>query len=648
VTEVEEARPVRVLIVEDNPTDAKLLVRALQQAGHAVDAHRVDTPEDMRRALAESQWDVILSDWSMPQFTAIDALAILHEADDDVPFIIVSGTVGEELAVEAMRAGAHDFVLKDRLARLAPAVERELRERHIRAAKGHTEDALRLSEHRFARLAESGIVGIAFADVNGRVHDANEAFYRMIGVTRETAPPVWSELTPNDWKDTEARALVELRETGVARPWEQELLRADRSRIPVLVGVAMLDPPNCIAFVADLSERKRAEAALRRSEEQLRQAQKMEAVGVLAGGIAHDFNNLLSVILSYTDLAVHSLPEFDPLRTDMEEVHNAGRRAADLTRQLLAFSRRQVMQPRVLDLNEVLQDMQKLLGRLLGEDIQLALNPGPALARVKVDPGQIEQVVMNLAVNARDAMPRGGMLTIETANVEFDARTASDHVGTTIGRHVMLAVSDNGCGIDRETQARIFEPFFTTKEIGRGTGLGLSTVLGIVQQSGGTIWVYSERGVGTTFKVYLPAAPDGEKDTGRSTSVALADVRGTETVLLVEDDSALRTLACAILRRHGYEVLDAQSGGDALLICEQHSGPIDVLLTDVVMPRMSGRELAERLHVARPGMRVLYMSGYTDDTVVRHGILEADVAFLQKPITPGALVRRVREVLDAT
>ncbi len=646
-----EERPLRVLVVEDDPTDARLLVRALQQAGHAVDAHRVETPADMRRALAEHDWDAILSDWSMPQFTALDALAIVRETGDDVPFIIVSGTVGEELAVEAMRAGAHDFVLKDRLARLAPAVERELRERQMRAAKGHTEDALRLSEERFARLADSGIVGIAFADVDGRLHDANEAFFRMLGHSRESyvdRPMLLSEMTPPEWRHTDEHARHELETTGVAPPWEKELFHANGTRVPVLVGVAMIDPPNCIAFVADLTERKRAEAALRRSEEQLQQAQKMEAIGVLAGGIAHDFNNLLSVILSYTDLALHSLPESDPLRADMEEVHNAGCRAAELTRQLLAFSRRQVMQPHVLDLNEVLADMQKLLGRLLGEDIQLALNPAPELARVKVDRGQIEQVVMNLAVNARDAMPRGGMLTIETANVDFDVAAATAHVGAAAGRHVMIAVTDSGCGMDRETQARVFEPFFTTKEIGRGTGLGLSTVLGIVQQSGGTIWVYSELDVGTTFKIYLPAAPYGEKDTGRAAAAVLADVEGTETVLLVEDDPALRTLACTILRRHGYRVLDVQSGGDALLACEQHAGPIHLLLTDVVMPRMSGRELAARLLARRPDMRVLYMSGYTDDAVVRHGVLEADVAFLQKPITPAALIRKVREVLDAT
>jgi two-component system cell cycle sensor histidine kinase/response regulator CckA len=642
-------RQLRVLIAEDSPTDAKLVVAELRRAGFAVDFERVETAPAMRDALARGPWDLVISDWSMPHFRAPEALAVVHEAGIEVPFIIVSGTVGEETAVEAMRSGARDFVLKDRLARLAPAVERELKEAAMRVSHTRAEERLRQSEARFARLSESGIIGIAFADVDGNVHDANDAYCQMFGYSREdvlAGRMSWDKMTPPEYAEVDAAAVDRLRRTGVTRPWEKEMLRKDGSRLPLLIGVAMLDETNCIAFAADLSERKQAEAALRRSEDQLRQAQKLEAIGGLAGGVAHDFNNILSVILSYMHLGLEDLSEGDPLRADLLEVKQAALRAAELTRQLLAFSRRQVLQPRVVDLNEVLAGMTRMLERLIGEDVELAVNPGGGLDPVKVDPGQIEQVVMNLAINARDAMPRGGKLTIETSSVVLDEFYAADHPGTEPGPHVMLAVSDSGSGIEPAILARIFDPFFTTKEVGKGTGLGLSTVLGIVQQSGGSIWVYSEPGIGTTFKVYLPVAdgPDDLRDPERP--VEPADLRGTETVLVVEDDPALRALVRSILRRRGYEVLEAQSGGDALLICEQHQTGIDLLLTDVVMPRMSGRQLAERLLPLRPDMRVIYMSGYTDDAIVHHGVLHSKMAFVQKPITPESLARKVREVLD--
>jgi PAS domain S-box-containing protein len=402
------------------------------------------------------------------------------------------------------------------------------------------------------------------------------------------------------------------------------------------------------ALQREMAERIQAEAALLRTEEQLRQSQKMESLGRLAGGIAHDFNNLLSVILGYIDLWEHAPPGMVPAADEIAEVGVAGRRAADLTRQLLAFSRQQVLEPLRIDLNEHVGNLEKMLRRLIGEDIDLRFEADPRLARVKVDPGQVEQVILNLVVNARDAMPKGGHLTIETANVELDEDYAREHVGVTPGAFVMLAVSDTGTGMDASTRARIFEPFFTTKARGKGTGLGLSTVLGIVQQSEGSVWVYSEPGRGTTIKIYLPVDPDPSE----ISRVRLAPrvkpgmTRGSETILLVEDETAVRQVARAILQRSGYEVIEASNGAEALEHCRRSDRGIDLLLTDVIMPAMGGRELVEKALALRPNLRVLFMSGYTDDTVVRHGVLQAGVAFLQKPITPERLASKVREVLD--
>ncbi len=392
----------------------------------------------------------------------------------------------------------------------------------------------------------------------------------------------------------------------------------------------------------EVRERKDTEAALRKSEEQLRQSQKMEATGRLAGGIAHDFNNLLSVILSYSAMLISDLPPDSQVRADVEEIRRAGERAAKLTRQLLAFSRQQVLAPAIVDLNEIITGMDKMLGRIIGEDVELRIVPAARLGKTRVDPGQIEQVIMNLVVNAREAMPRGGTVSIETADVDLGSDYAAEHPGVTAGPHVVLAVTDTGTGMDNATQARIFEPFFTTKET--GTGLGLSTTFGIVKQSGGHLWVYSEPGRGSTFKVYLPRST-GDGVAAKAAGPAPVD-RGSETILLVEDEEQVRAITRSILTRNGYQVLEAKGPADALTLCERFAGTIHLLLTDLVMPKMSGRELAEKLSPKRRGMRVLFMSGYTHDTVVHHGVLEASIAFLQKPLTPESLTRKVREVLD--
>jgi CheY-like chemotaxis protein len=360
--------------------------------------------------------------------------------------------------------------------------------------------------------------------------------------------------------------------------------------------------------------------------------------------VAHDFNNLLTIINGFAALLTEQTSTQDPRRDQLKEILMAGEKAASLTRQLLAFSRRQLLEPRVLDLNSVLADIEKMLRHLIGEDVELVTTLRPDLGRVKVDPGQIEQVVMNLAVNTRDAMPEGGKLLIETSNVEIDEDYAGSHANMMPGKYVMMAVSDTGCGMDLDTQRHIFEPFFTTKEKGQGTGLGLATVYGIVKQSGGFIWVYSEPGQGSTFKIYFPRVEE-VVPTAKSAKLRTRQVKGSETVLVVEDEGGVRALLCETLASHGYKVLEAAGAAQALQIAEQHTEPIHLLLTDVVMPHTGGKELVKRLSTLHPETKVLYISGYADDAIVRHGILEGGTPFLQKPFPPKALLVKIREVL---
>lgn len=505
--------------------------------------------------------------------------------------------------------------------------------------------ALQESEERFRATFEQAAVGLAHLGLDGRWLRVNQKLCDIIGYSfEELSQLTLPQLIYADDLDTnreQARRLVvdEIQTYSL----EQRYTRKDSSLVWVNVTVSLLrdasgQPKYFIGVVEDITERKQL-------EEQYRHAQKMEAVGRLAGGIAHDFNNLLTVINGYSELALHGLTEFDPLQKSIREIRKAGERAARLTHQLLAFSRQQILQPEILDLHEVITDISKMLTRLIGEDIELVIITKAGLHRVKADPGQIEQVVMNLAVNARDAMPQGGKLTIDLANVELADDFARRHLRLAPGSYVRLAISDTGVGMDKRTLSRIFEPFFTTKEQGKGTGLGLATVYGIVNQSGGSILVYSEPGWGTTFKIYLPQI----KEVSESTSVSLPQEHPSqrgETILLVEDEPGVRNLVRDTLKEDGYIVLEASNSAEALLLCEQHPGQIHLLFTDVVMPGLSGRQLAERLLPLRPELKILYMSGYTDDAIVRHGVLEPGVAFLHKPFTPQILARKVREVLD--
>jgi two-component system cell cycle sensor histidine kinase/response regulator CckA len=1026
------SRTLRVLNIEDQEQDVSLLTRHLTRAGYEVTSERVETPEAMRAALETEVWDVVLCDYSMPHFNALSALSLLQETGLDIPFIIISGTVGEDVAVKAMLSGASDYLMKDNLTRLVPTIEREIQEAESRYARRRAEEALRESEDRYRDLVEHSHDLICTHDLTGRILSVNKAAIALLGYDRATLlnknirdilfheyqyqfddyirelqtngiasgvmavrtrtgeKRIWEYINTlrtegvaapvvrgvahdvTEQKRAEAelrrseaqyRRLIdttlegvwifdaELRTTyvnqrlaemldvnaeemigrsaldfvaedsradvqqrlqrrtqGIKEQYDVHLRRKDgsdlwaivcatpileehgaftgslsmltditerkrveeerarlnleleseRQRLNNLVAsvpgmvweawgkpdaatqridfvsdyieqmlgysveewlqtpnfwltivhpddreqagrtaaedfargasngpqqfrwiakdghavwvesnyVVLLDdegqPVGLRGVTTDISQRKQAEEAVRQSEEryrllfarnpqpmwvfdletlsflevneaaihhygysreefltmtikdirpsedvpnllanladatpeheeagiwkhqkkdgtiidveitahdltfygrpaqivlssdvterrlleeQFRQSQKMEAIGQLAGGIAHDFNNLLTVITGYSDLATRKLQREDPLRRNIEEIKKAGERAASLTRQLLAFSRKQVLQPKVLDLNAVISELEKMLRRLIGEDVELRTALESGLGSIKADPGQIEQVIMNLAVNARDAMPAGGKLLIETENVSLSQEYAGQHIAVTPGSYVMLAVSDTGTGMDEKTKARIFEPFFTTKELGKGTGLGLSTVYGIVKQSGGSIWVYSEVGHGTTFKVYLPRIDEGAQEY-RQTAETEEALQGTETILLAEDEEMVRTLAREILETYGYQVLEAANGGAALLICERHTGAIDLLITDVIMPEMSGRELSERLSHLRPAMKVLYMSGYTDDAIIHQGVLDTGANFIQKPFSPDALAQKVREVLD--
>ncbi len=504
------------------------------------------------------------------------------------------------------------------------------------------EVALRASEMRYRSLVEGSIQAVVIHR-QGTIVFANPAAAQLVGYQTPDellGASTWSFVAPEGRERLDAYREARARGESVPTRYEFAGLRRGGEAMWVDCSDAEITwdgAPAILATMVDITQRKQL-------EEQYRQAQKMEAVGRLAGGVAHDFNNLLTAITGYTDLVREDLSPGDPHRADLDEVRHAADRAAGLTRQLLAFSRRQVVQPRVLDLNDVVAGMEKMLRRIIGEDVQLQTALAPSLAGVSADPGQIEQVIVNIAVNARDAMPSGGRLTIETGTVELDENYTAAHAEVRAGQYVMLAVSDTGTGMSAGTQARIFEPFFTTKEPGKGTGLGLATVYGIVKQGEGHVNVYSELGQGTTFKVYFPVvASRGEKIPGQHEAAVSG---GTETVLLVEDEESVRKLALAVLQRQGYTVLDARDGAHAVEVCRGHPGRIHILLTDVVMPGVGGPEAAGQLKALRPDMKVLYMSGYTDRAIAQQRVLGPDVAFLQKPFTPATLARKVREVLD--
>jgi PAS domain S-box-containing protein len=506
------------------------------------------------------------------------------------------------------------------------------------------QEALRQSEAQYRSLFETAVHGIYRSSADGRFLQVNPALVTMLGYGSEQevlgikmAQEVYAE--PSDRTRLISQHRNNARIDGVETTWK----RKDGTLFPVrLSGRALLSAAGELEGFQMIAE----DVTERRSlEDQLRQSQKMEAVGRLAGGIAHDFNNLLTVIQGYSDLLIEGLHSRDPKRAEASEIKKAADRASGLTRQLLAFSRQQVIAPKHFDLNATIRNLDTMLRRILGEDVQLATRLDASMAGIKADPGQIEQVIMNLAVNARDAMPRGGRLTIETSNHELDARVASERAELKSGSYVLLSVSDTGTGMDDITKSRIFEPFFTTKPQGKGTGLGLSTVYGIVKQSDGYTWVDSELGKGTTFKIFLPRVQV------QSESAVIAPIvqnkGGSETVLVVEDETGVRALVRQVLQAQGYRVLEAMGGKEALELCRSRPGEIHLLVTDVVLESMNGRELSEELLKTRPAMKVIFMSGYTDDAVLHHGVQAHSTPFLQKPFSAGALTSLVRTVLDS-
>jgi len=639
-------RTLRVLLVEDVEDDAVLVVRELQRAGFDVRSERVETRAQMEVALAGAPWDLVITDGSLPQFSAVEAVRLLHQTWLDVPCIVLSGTITEEAAVQVLKAGASDFIVKGNLARLAPAVLRELREADNRRGKQRAEEALRRTLQRLDIVLRTLPIGLYSVD-----HPApgectitwmSENTERICGfpAARFVADAeLWvSRIHPDD-RD---RVLAEFHGDHREKPSstaEYRWQRADGAWRWFLDHSRPVREPGAgahqhLGVWIDVSDRK----AL---EEQFLHAQKMEAVGRIAGGTAHDFNNILAVVIGYAEILAAALPAGTPSRGQAEEIRRAGERGAALTRQLLSFSRRQVVQPRVLDPDVVVAEMGGMLRSLLGEEVVLETRFAPGVGRVLADPGQVEQVVMNLAVNARDAMAGSGRCIIETGYVAPDDPRLPR--GTPPGEWVMIAVTDTGSGMDEAVRARIFEPFFTTKEDGKGTGLGLATVQSIVDQSGGRIAVESAPGKGTTFRVFLPRTEEAAASRAPTRSGVEG---GSETVLVVDDQAEVLQVTAELMRGLGYKVIEATGGAQALRAAEAHRGPLHLLLTDLAMPEMNGVVLLERMRAARPGIRGLFVSGYAGTVAPGTEIrVPAGVPFLAKPFSVQSLASKVREAL---
>jgi two-component system cell cycle sensor histidine kinase/response regulator CckA len=634
------AVPIRILHLEDNLADAQLCLYKMRLAGLNVQVDLARTGEEFRRRIQGGAYDLILCDYRLPDWSGLDAVQWLRISDLNIPFILLTGTLGDDLAVECIKKGVTDYVLKEKLDRLPFAVRRALEEQAMRAERDRAHRELLQREEEYRSIVHGAPYGIYRTDHQGNVIMANPAMARMLGYEREsellklnTARHLFVDPAERE------RAIDQVESIGFVHS-EYDWRRKDGKEITVRVAGRKLPGPNGTAavyeaFVEDVT-------AQRTLEQEFLQAQKMEAIGRLAGGVAHDFNNLLMIISSCLELWQHENADPEKREKYVRQIREAATMATSVVRQLLSFSRKQMVERHLLDLNFILRDLSKMLPRLLGADVEVINIPGRNLEKVEGDRGQIEQLIINLAVNARDAMPSGGKLIIETANLQVDGDQAA-RLTLGPGRYVSMSVTDTGTGMDAETQARIFEPFFTTKEQGKGTGLGLATVSAIVKENGGQIAVRSEVGKGSTFEIYFPSAAD-KKQIAEAPRVEVAVERGTETILSVEDEGGLRAITSEYLQSQGYTVLNAGNGIGALEICRTHPDRIHLLLTDVVMPGISGPEVAVAALAMRPEMRVIYVSGYIDRQIDLQA-LGPGTAFLQKPYNLGDLSRKIREVL---
>ena len=646
---------IHVLLIEDSAVDARLVKGILDHDENGIFTlqHALTLEEGLRLLAPDSLYRVILLDLGLPGTTGLETLRRIMPLAEGASVVVFTALQDEELGIAALREGAHDYVIKGQIHGgqlrriLRYAVERHKLSSELRAEIKHrarVQQALQLSEQRYRLLSETAPIGILLINEQGMVIDANTQALRMFGYDRgELIGESTEMLLPERFRCSHEGQRSSYMKEPHTRPMavgrELTARRKDGTEFAVEIALAPLATDDGVlvsSTIVDITERKKM-------EEQRRLSQRMEAIGKLSGGVAHDFNNMLAVILGCSDVVLDALPPDHPAIRKIEMIRKAGASAVDLTRQLLAFSRQQMLQPRVLDLKEVVEQTQALLRRLIGENIEFKISLDPSLGRVKADPGQIEQVLLNLVINARDAMPQGGRLTIEACNVEMDDSYKGEHQVVIPGRYVVLGVQDTGCGMDRETQARIFEPFYTTKELGKGTGLGLATVYGIVKQSGGYIWVYSELNQGTLFKVYLPRVDESVQPAKKEPEAVVLE--SCKTILLAEDSVSLREMAREYLASLGYVVLEAASGREALQKAKEFDGPIHLLLTDVVMPEMSGPELARHMMALRPEIKVIFTSGYTNDAIARQGVLDPAVAFIQKPYRPKALALKIQEVL---